>query len=141
MEHIIKKETFVEEFINNFVPLISVKDLKKLNCYAPNYGYLWMVCEHNLVENLKGIEAKIAYDKVDKTGAIEFQYDNGFLGDDVSIPLSKENDTSEKINKSGLIEFYVIGKDFSWCYIVTHEPDGCGPYFIIKEKNKNSKLF
>lgn len=131
MKHIIKKETFVEEFINNFVPTISRKKLKELNCLAPN-GYLWMICEHNLVQNLKGNEAMDAYDKVDKTDAIEFQYDNGFLGDNFSTPLSKENETSEKINKSGLIEFYIIGKAFSWCYIVTHEPEGCGPYFIIK---------
>lgn len=113
------------------MPTISRKKLKELNCLAPN-GYLWMICEHNLVQNLKGNEAMDAYDKVDKTDAIEFQYDNGFLGDNFSTPLSKENETSEKINKSGLIEFYIIGKDFSWCYIVTHEPEGCGPYFIIK---------
>lgn len=132
MKHIMQKETFVKEFIENFVPSTSLKQLKRLNCYPPNHGYLWMICEYNLVKNLKGNEASIAYDNIDKTDAMEFQYDNGFLGDDVSIPLSKENDTSEKINKSGLIEFYVIGKDFSWCYIVTHEPNGCGPYFIIK---------
>ena len=76
------------------------------------------------------------YDNVDKTGAVEFQYDNGVMGDDVSIPLSKENDSSIKIKNNGLIEFYVIGKDFSWCYIVTHERDGCGPYFIINKNNK-----
>ena len=132
MRHTVKKATFVQDFFDNFVPSVPIKKLKKLNCYAPNFGYLWMVCEHNLVTNLKGDEAMIAYDKVDKSGAIEFQYDNGFLGDDVSVPLANENDTSEKIKKSGLHEFYVIGKDFAWCYIVTHEPNGCGPYFIMK---------
>lgn len=71
-----------------------------------------MICEHDLVKNFKGNEANVAYDNVDKTDAMEFQYDNGFLGDDVSMPLSKENDTSEKIKKSKLIEFYVIGKVF-----------------------------
>ena len=134
MEHIVTRKTFATEFINNFVPLIPRKKLKKLHCYAPNHGYLWMICEHDLVVNLKGNEAMVAYDNVDKIDAIEFQYDNGFLGDDVAIPLSEDNDTSEKIKKSGLIEFYVIGKDFSWCYIVTHEPNACGPYFIINEK-------
>lgn len=135
MGHIIKKETFVKEFIENFVPSVSLRQLKRLHCFAPDNGYLWNICEHNLVKNLKGNEAMIAYDNIDKTDAIEFQYDNGFLGDDVSVPLSKENDTSEKINKSGLTEFYVIGKEFSWCYIVTHEPNGCGPYFIINKEN------
>ncbi len=136
MEFVIYKENFVEEFHKNFLPLFSIKKLKKLNCYAPNHGYLWNACEHNLVENLKGKDAMLAYDNIDKTGAIEFQYDNGFMGDDISKPLSKENDNSIKIQNNGLIEFYVIGLNFSWCYIVTHEPDGCGPYFIIN-KNKS----
>lgn len=134
MEYIIKKENFVEKFIQNFVPLVPIKELKKLHCYAPDHGYLWMVCEQDLVENLKGKDAMIAYDNADKTEAIEFQYDNGFLGDNVSMPLSEENNNSDKIEKSGLIEFYVIGKNYSWCYIVTHEPNGCGPYFIINKK-------
>lgn len=136
MNRMIKKENFVDKFIENFVPSIPIKQLKKLHCYAPRYGYLWMICEHNLVKNLKGKDAMIAYDTIDKTDAIEFQYDNGFLGDDVSIGLSVEHDSSDKIKKAGLIEFYVIGKGFSWCYIVTHERDGCGPYFIISESKK-----
>ena len=134
MKHIIKKEKFAKEFISHFVPNTSVKQLKKLHCYAPHHGYLWMVCEHNLVKNFKGIYAMDAYDKADKTDAIEIQYDNSFFGDNVSQPLSEENNSSDKIKKSGLYEFYVIGKNFSWCYIVTHEPNGCGPYFIIKNK-------
>lgn len=134
MEHVIYKKTFVKEFIKNFVPSIPINQLKKLKCYAPDHGYLWMICEHNLVENLKGKEAMVKYDIIDKTGAIEFQYDNGFMGDEVSTPLSEENNTSIKIQNNGLIEFYVIGQGFSWCYIVTHEPDGCGPYFIINKK-------
>ena len=136
MEHIVNKENFVNKFIENFVPSIPIKKLKKLKCYAPDYGYLWMICEHNLVENLKGKDAMIAYDNIDKTGAIEFQYDNGFMGDDISIPLTKKNDNSSKIQNNGLIEFYIIGKNFSWCYIVTHESNGCGPYFIIKKNNE-----
>lgn len=132
MRETVNKATFAQDFLNNYVPSVSIKKLKKLNCYAPDFGYLWMVCEHNLVNNLKGDAAMIAYDAVGKDEAIEFQYDNGFLGDNVSVPLSAENDTSEKIKKSGLYEFYVIGKDFAWCYIVTHESNGCGPYFITK---------
>mgnify|MGYP003311697386 CR=1 FL=1 len=143
MEHNISKENFVQCFIENFVPTISIKQLKRLNCYAPNFGYLWMVCEHNLVKNFKGLDAMSAYDSIDKTGAVEFQYDNGFMGDDVSVPLSTENDSSIKIKNNGLIEFYVIGKNFSWCYIVTHERGECGPYFIINKKiyNKMGRVY
>ena len=110
MRHTVKKTTFVQDFFDNFVPSVPIKILKKLNCYAPDFGYLWMVCEHNLVTNLKGDEAMIAYDKVDKNGAIEFQYDNGFLGDDVSVPLANENDTIFTVpqlstNRSGGLDF------------------------------------
>lgn len=136
MNFIINKENFVKEFIKNFLPTIPIERLKKLNCYAPDYGYLWMACEYNLVDNLKGKDAMLAFDRIDKSGAIEFQYDNGFIGDDISVPLSKDNDSSLKIQNSGLFEFYVIGKNFSWCYIVTHEADGCGPYFIYNKYNK-----
>lgn len=89
-----------------------------------------MICDHDLVENLKGEKAKDAFDSADKTGAVEFQYDNGFVGDEFALPLSTEHDKANKIDESGIVEFYVIGKDFSWCYIVTHERDACGPFFI-----------
>ena len=33
------------------------------------------------------------------------------------------------------VEIYVVGKDFKWTYIKTHE-DMCGPYFMRKFSNK-----
>ena len=134
MDYNINRENFVEIFIKEFVPDIPKKTLKKFNCYPPDHGYLWMICEHDFVKCLKGKEAMNAYDNIDKTGAIEFQYDNGFMGDNSAVLLSEENDTSLKIASNGLYEFYVIGKDFSWCYIVTHERKECGPYFIKNYK-------
>lgn len=128
----IDKNNFSDLFIKEYVPNIPIGKLKKLHCLPKNDGYLWMICECDLVDNLKGNAAMIAYDAINKDGAFEFQYDNGFWGDNKAIPLSAENNTAEKIKKSGLYEFYVFGYDFSWCYIVTHESDGCGPYFIKK---------
>ena len=131
----LNKKNFVDIFISNFVPNISKANLKKLHCYPPD-GYLWGICEYDLVQNTKFEIAKNDFDNADKSEAIEFQYDNGFKGDEYSSPLSESNNTSNKIEKSGLVEFYVIGKDYSWCYITTHEPNYCGPYFI-KNINKN----
>ena len=34
MGNIISKENFVKDFIKNFVPTISIKQLKKLKCYV-----------------------------------------------------------------------------------------------------------
>ena len=126
----IKKNEFVKIFIQHFLPNIKKRKLKKYHCFPPKHGYLWNAFEYDLVPNLKGVEAAMAYDKADKHNAIEFQYDNNFMGDNFSVPLSNNNDTSKKIFESGLIEFYVFGEDFSWCFIVTHEPSSCGPYFI-----------
>ena len=129
----INKNNFPILFIKEYVPDIPVRKLKKLHCLPKNNGYLWMICEHNLVNNMKGNAAMIAYNAINKDGALEFQYDNGFWGDNEAIPLSVENNTAEKIKASGLYEFYVFSCDFSWCYIVTHELDGCGPFFIKKD--------
>ncbi len=128
----ITKENFRELFIANFLPDTPVKQLKKLHCYPPRHGLLWNVCESSLVNHLKGADASVAYDYINKAGAMEMQYDGDRLTDDEALPLSEENDTAEKIRQAGLMEFYVIGKDFSWCYVVTHEGDHCGPYFIMK---------
>ena len=129
----INRKNFVQKFVLAFLPEYTVKYLKKNNCYPPN-GYLWNSCALNLVSASTGLEAMIAYDEADKEGAYEFQYDNGFMGDEVAVPLSIENDTAEKIEKAGLLEFYIIGKNFSWCYIVSHEKSNSGPFFISREK-------
>ena len=130
----IRKDNFVEMFLEKFAPDLTEKELKSKHCYPPN-GYLWNVCELNLIPAYKGIDAMREYDNADKDGALEFQYDNGFMGDKVAIDLTDEYSASDKIEKSGIIEFYVIGRDFSWCYIVTHEREACGPYFIKNNHN------
>ncbi len=129
----ITKNNFPKLFLENFVPNMSYKELKKLHVLPFNdNGYLWMVCEHDLVKHLSGTEAKQKFDEVDKSGAFEIQFDNGFFGDEIACLLDKNHISSKLIDESQLVEFYVIGKDFSWCYIVTHEKDWCGPYFISK---------
>lgn len=132
---VIKKEDFVKEFIANFVPNEPIKKLKKLGAYPPD-GYLWKICDYGLVSCYIGTEAMSAYNKADKTDAVEIQYDNGFIGGDVTCPLSEEYNAAEKIRENCLPEFYVIGKDFSWCYIQTHEMEMCGPYFIWRDIEK-----
>ncbi len=45
----------------------------------------------------------------------------------------RKNSTLRKIETpdGDYDEFYVVGKDFKWTYIVTHETDmGFGPYFM-----------
>ncbi len=133
MDYFFDKKTFKDFFIKKYASHISIRILKKNRC-LPKNGYLWMICDRNLINNLKGIDAKAAYDNADKEGAIVFQYDNLFNDDLYPKPITSDYDSSTKIDEEQVFEFYVFGKDFSWCYIVTHEFDACGPFFIMLEK-------
>lgn len=114
-----KKEEFVQKFKDVFC-----KE------YHKKMVYLWEPFARNDIVCLKGNLARNAYDEVDKINAFEIQYDNGFIGDNSAIPLQNEHMTSSGVDESKLFEFYIFDKDFSWCYIVTHEYDICGPFFI-----------
>ena len=133
MDNNITQDNFARLFLEAFVPNISPKLLKHMNCYAPKHGYLWGVCEYDLTFCLKAHDAMRAYDKIEKAGAVEIVYDNRSGNENNARALSENHDTSRKIQDAGLMEFYVVGKNFSWCYIVTHEIDACGPYLILRK--------
>lgn len=53
--------------------------------------------------------------------------------DEETIPLTEEFYNADKLETSDgeHSEFYIVGKDFAWTYIVTHEIGmGLGPYFM-----------
>ena len=133
----INKLEFPNIFLKEFVFPIPKNKLKYI--LPEKRGYLWNACCFNLSKYLYGEDAKNAYDKIDKNEAIELQYDNGFVGDEYTAPLKEEHNTAEKIKREGLYEFYVIGKNFEWCFVVTHELDLCGPFFIFG-KNKQIEI-
>ena len=125
---------FENQFLVNFAKNINRKKLKKkhvIKTFNRDY-YLWNLFGCGLLPCLSGNEAREEYDKVDKNEAFEIQYDNGFVGDEATLPLSQEHMTSAGIDTSRLAEFYVVGKEFSWCYVVTHEFDRSGPFFCYK---------
>ena len=41
---------------------------------------------------------------------------------------------SEMLIVGAISALFVIGKNFSWCYVVTHEGDLCGSYFCYAPK-------
>lgn len=96
--------------------------------------YLWTPFSVHEIKCLVGDAANLEYDRIDKNGAIEIQYDHALNFDESTSPLEKEYESSQHIMASGLVEFYVIGKDFSWCYVVTHERDREGPFFCYASK-------
>ena len=126
----ITKEQFPNFFIRNFSDVKDIHQLKKSHCYPPA-GYLWMICQNSFCNYYIGNEAKKTFDSLDKNGAISIQFD-GMYSENETHPLSDFLDSSYKIDKAKLIEFYVIDCNLKWCYIVTHEGDNCGPFLIFK---------
>lgn len=130
---------FVKEFLNAFAQNISHRQRRKIglkigrNGEYRGRGYLWSLFAYNLVPCFKGEEAKIKYDEADKRDAVEIQYDSGLgHGDDTTEVLCQTFLTAEGVDRYGYPEFYIIGENFSWCYVITHEGDGDGPYFAYK---------
>ena len=143
---------FVERFSAVFKNLSEVDFMEKAKsalgkmskwrlkkCYRDyKEGYLWLSFNYGLIPCFEGDEARREYEKVDKTGAVEVLYDSPCMrvGEFYCGELEKVHNTAEGIDNSGFVEFYIIGKDFSWCYVVTHEEDFAGPYFCYAPKQE-----
>ncbi len=123
-----KKNIFWDRWLKEFVPDLT-DDLYRKYIHKQ---YLWHAFSWNIIPKekyLEGDEARKAYDKADKKGAVCLQLDF----EDEPTSLTEEFDTAEKLESSegDYAEFYVIGANYSWTYIVTHENCmGLGPYFI-----------
>ena len=131
------RQDFIKKFLNTFAKNISEKKLKTYRIGAKSGEFLWNLFAGGLIPCFSGDKARQEYDKVNKVGAEEIQFSSDFICfDDLNTyPLSDEHGTARNLDQ--LNEFYIIGKDFSWCYVVTHEGDLCGPYFCYApEQNK-----
>lgn len=116
---------FVKEFLNVFAKNEQPRKIKK---FYNGSGFLWEFIVGK-ASTFEGKQARIEYDKADKANAFEIQYFNGVLGDKETLPLQPTHLTAQGIDVDSSPEFYVIGENFSWCYVVTHEGDRAGPYF------------
>ena len=120
------KKDFIEKWFHIFVPKISIKIYKD----KIEDQYIWHVFSFGIIEKEKylvGIEARKAYDLMNKTNAIVFQlWDN----EETTKLMEEKFNTSKKLDN--LPETYVVASDFSWTYISTHENDcqDLGPYFM-----------
>lgn len=118
------KEEFYTKWLEVFASGISKDDIKK---YVKSTGnYIWHIFSWELLNDnkyLKGNEAKEAYDTIDKKGAIYIEWFEDKHSKDILWNLN----TAKALDD--LVEVYVVGKDFKWTYIKTHE-NMCGPYFM-----------
>ena len=119
---------FIDNWIHAFAPNITKSQFRK----RLHNQYIWHAFSWNIIPKgtyLEGEEARNAYNNVDKKGAICLQlWFDGF-----TTPLTADFDSVDKIETpdGNYVEFYVVGKDFAWTYIVTHETDmGLGPYLM-----------
>ena len=115
------KEEFYNKWLRAFATNIPKKDIQK---YVKSY--IWHIFSWKLLSEkqyLFGEKAKEAYDKIDKKGAIYIEWFEEKHTNDITPDLNTANALDE------FVEVYVVGKDFKWTYIKTHE-GMCGPYFM-----------
>ena len=112
---------FIEEWILHFADNVSESFLKKR---VYNSGFIWHIFSFNKIDKyLSGDDARKAFDKADKNGAKYFE-----LWDDAESVKNLKIEM-DAMYIDGFDEFYVVGADWSWTYIKTHESE-CGPYFL-----------
>ena len=118
------KDEFYKKWLEHFAVGISKKDLKKYVISTGNliwHTFSWELLDDN--KFLAGDDAKNAYDKIDKHGAMYIEW----FEDEKTHDITCELNSAKALDK--MVEVYVVAPDFSWTYIKTHE-SMCGPYFM-----------
>ena len=126
---------FKKKWVQNFAS--DIDDIF-INENVYDGGFVWHVFSFDKIDKSKylcGIDAQKRYDEIDKKDALVYLYFEG-----KEKPITKKYMTSKQLFKCH--EVYVYAKDYSWCYIKTHECDEdldendetYGPYFIEKIK-------
>ena len=90
--------------------------------------YIWHVFSWKLLDDaayLTGEAAMAAYAQVSKENACCIQP----FEDPCALTLPAELRDPDSIDSS-CIEVYVVGQNWQWTYIKTHEGSLCGPYFM-----------
>lgn len=99
--------------------------------------YLWHVFTWGNAPCLEHVAAGDAFDRADKAGAFiaeEYSFNGG--GRKVEYFFRKCPPDLKSLDLADEAEVFVVGKNFGWTYVVTHETGcGLGPYFAQKEKN------
>ena len=124
---------FKKKFIENFAKEIDQSLIEK---YVLDNGFPWHIFSFDLKDKnkyLSGTEAQKKYDQIEKNDTLVYLY-----FEEKEIKINNKYKKSSQLFKC--IEVYVYPKDFSWCYIKTHECDedyiddeeSYGPYFVEK---------
>lgn len=121
------KEDFYIKWLETFGAGISETDIEK---YVKSTGnYIWHIFSWDLIgkdKYLIGRDAKAAFDETDKQGAAYIAWFENERTKELT-PSLRYSDALDKFT-----EVYVVGENFEWTYIKTHEMS-CGPYFMKKQ--------
>jgi len=92
--------------------------------------YLWHIFTWGKVSCLDADSARQAFDQLEFESAIMFTegytFDNETSISDLGY-VTKSSTSASDIED--IDDVYIVGEDFSWTYVHTHEP-ACGPYFV-----------
>lgn len=119
------RNEFYTKWLEVFASDIPEREIEKHVRAIGNH--IWHVFSWELLDEsryLTGEDARRAYDKIDKRGARYIEW----FEDDHTTDLTWDLNSAKALDK--FVEVYVVGKDFNWTYIKTHENDICGPYFM-----------
>lgn len=119
------KQKFINQWLRYFAKKVP-KD--QLEMHVKDQ-YIWHVFSSELINPnnlLVGNAARQAFNEMPKDNCLCCDMFGNFGVTDNLLP---QYDTAEKID-AGIVEFYVVAKDYSWTYIKTHESDMFGPYFL-----------
>ena len=123
-----EEDFYRQEWFNRVVPEHKQQKARESHCFdsEDSCGFLWHVFSYDILDCVKGSEAKHAFDSVAKQEAVLLAN----LGDIASCRL--KNLANIKAEYFDILEDVIVtDADFAWTYAKTHEP-ACGPYFCNK---------
>ena len=129
MSKVVKyNEMSEDELIKKWLKVFGKNvDKKLIEDHVTSYGnLLWHLFTWGEVPCLQGEDARKAFDELQYEEAIRF-YD-GYAGH-IEKASVIEKITAKAVDKDKASDVYIVGKDFSWTYVRTHEDGWCGPYF------------
>lgn len=129
-------EAFRREWVRHFAGDVSPVSIEKyILCHGMAWNFIWHAFSWELMPEgafLEGDAARRAFDEVEKDGAMGI---DPFEENAACVSLPVDLRTAKAIE--ALTEYYVVGKDFVWTYIKTHEEDLCGPYFCVRRTDSS----
>lgn len=129
-----KKHNFFAKWLNTFAHQLTEEHYQQ----RVRGQYVWHVFSFELIDKSSFLQkdaARKAYDAVDKKGArcISLWWEEDELR---ALPHNLDNARNIEMSDISNSEFYVVGANFEWTYVVTHETAcGLGPYFMSLKNN------